>query len=500
MVGQGQHQGRVFQTSSNTAGVAFCILLLCIASAASQSNREKQKAPPAKILPDIIFVQSPIVSFGNLSERFPQGSRLVRLPSGHKSSSPNILTSNFFAAADPEMNFEGAKVLFSARKTAEDRWQIWEMDATGANQHQITQCSADCARAAYLPGDEIVFTVTEQKGKDTESYLAVAKRDGAEMHRITFGPACFQLEAVLRDGRILASAPWPLVGGTTAAKTRLFYTLRPDGTSLDSLRCEHRRSAVQTEGVELADGSIAFIEQARTGNENGGELAILRRGAARATALAGKQELYRSPQQLSTDELIVAKQQTSPVGSAAKFDLYTLRLSTGALGGRVYSDPKLSGIQPVPVAAHPVPKKFWSLLSAESPAGYFISLDSSMSADDSHGRFSTPIAQVRVLTLGPSNGQELSLGEAPVEKDGSFYVQVPANQPVRFELLDANGQTIHAEKSWIWARPNEQRGCPGCHGDKAIAPENHWPMTLKRFDTPTHLGEKEHAPSNSQAK
>lgn len=500
MVGQGLHQGRVFQTSSSAAGVASCILILCIASAASQSNPEKQKAPRGTILPDLIFVQSPVVVSGDLPQRFPQGSRLVRLSSGPKSSGPSILTPDLFAVADPEMDFEGAKVLFSAQKTAEDRWQIWEMDVNGANQHQITRCKADCARAAYLPGDEIVFTVTEQKGKETGSYLAVAKHDGTDVRRITFGPASFQLETVLRDGRILASAPWPLVGGTNSSKTRLFYTLRPDGTGLDSLRCEHEQVRVQTDGVELEDGSIAFIEKARSGNENGGELALIRRGASQESALAGKESVYRSPRQISADGLIVAKHQASPTSPAAKFNLYAVHMGGGTSGELVFSDPKLSSIQAIPVAAHVVPKKFWSLLGEDSAAGYFISLDSYMTADDSHGRFSTPIVQVRVLTPGTSSGEARTLGKAPVEKDGSFYVQVPANQPIRFELLDAKGQTVHAEKGWIWARPDEQRGCPGCHGSKAIVPENHWPLTLKRFDTPTHLGETQNGSSNSQAK
>jgi len=75
-----------------------------------------------------------------------------------------------------------------------------------------------------------------------------------------------------------------------------------------------------------------------------------------------------------------------------------------------------------------------------------------------------------------------------VEKDGSFYIAVPPDRPVRFELLDANGAVIRAQQSWIWSRPGEERGCVGCHENKAIAPENRWPLALKRFDTPTPLG------------
>jgi hypothetical protein len=82
-----------------------------------------------------------------------------------------------------------------------------------------------------------------------------------------------------------------------------------------------------------------------------------------------------------------------------------------------------------------------------------------------------------------------------VEKDGSFYVAVPANLPVRFQLLDAGGETIHEQRGWVWARPGEERGCAGCHESKALTPENRWPLALKRFDTPTPLGVKDDATS-----
>jgi hypothetical protein len=84
--------------------------------------------------------------------------------------------------------------------------------------------------------------------------------------------------------------------------------------------------------------------------------------------------------------------------------------------------------------------------------------------------------------------QERPLGEASVEADGSFYIAVPPDQPVRFELLDAAGTVIRAQRSWIWSRPGEERGCVGCHEDKSVAPENRWPLALRSFDTPTRLG------------
>jgi hypothetical protein len=79
------------------------------------------------------------------------------------------------------------------------------------------------------------------------------------------------------------------------------------------------------------------------------------------------------------------------------------------------------------------------------------------------------------------------LGEAPVETDGSFYVHVPADTPLRFEVLDTAGRVLAAQKSWIWQRRGEQRVCVGCHAGPERAPENAVPKILLRDTTPVNL-------------
>jgi hypothetical protein len=446
---------------------------------------------------DLIFVQAETIFDANAPQRFPRGSRIVRLPS--ESKRPLELTPEFFAAADPQVDFSGAKILFSAQKNAGAKWQIWEMTADGSEKRQITNCTEDCQRAAYLPDGEIVFTVIGQREGRPESYLAVSKTDGSQMHRITFGPGNFWLETVLRDGRVLASATSPLQDTEAARKTRLLYTLRPDGAALEAFRCEHQSSATRNDAAELEDGSVIFVRRSNASETAGGTLAEVRKGDPGESAVGSRAAKYRSPRPLSAGSLIVSRTGASPGASQAKFDLYEFDLKKQMDGNLIYSDAKLSSFQAVPLVANAVPKRFWSTLNMDSKAGYFISLNSYISSEGIKGRLAAAIARVRVMSLENAGIQQRSLGEAPVEKDGSFYVEVPANQPVRFELLDANGKTIVAERSWIWTRPGEQRGCPGCHGDKALAPENRWPLTLKRFDTPTALLEKNDAAEAAHA-
>ena len=65
----------------------------------------------------------------------------------------------------------------------------------------------------------------------------------------------------------------------------------------------------------------------------------------------------------------------------------------------------------------------------------------------------------------------VKLGEVDVEEDGSFQVQLPANEAVKVQVLGASGQVMRSS-AWFWMRNRENRGCVGCHEDRELAPEN----------------------------
>ena len=58
---------------------------------------------------------------------------------------------------------------------------------------------------------------------------------------------------------------------------------------------------------------------------------------------------------------------------------------------------------------------------------------------------------------------------------------------VRFELLNAAGNTVAAEKGWFWMRRGEQRVCVGCHAGPERAAENATPQVLLRTSEPVNL-------------
>jgi hypothetical protein len=87
------------------------------------------------------------------------------------------------------------------------------------------------------------------------------------------------------------------------------------------------------------------------------------------------------------------------------------------------------------------------------------------------------IGAVRLYTRAES-GEPLLLGETAVETDGSFYLQVPTERPLRIELRDRAGARLAGEDGWFWMRRGEQRVCVGCHAGPERAPENVVPKVL----------------------
>jgi hypothetical protein len=62
--------------------------------------------------------------------------------------------------------------------------------------------------------------------------------------------------------------------------------------------------------------------------------------------------------------------------------------------------------------------------------------------------------------------QQQILGYAPVEPDGSFKLQIPADTPIALSIVDAKGRAFQTHTNWIQVRPGERRTCDGCHSPR----------------------------------
>jgi hypothetical protein len=203
--------------------------------------------------------------------------------------------------------------------------------------------------------------------------------------------------------------------------------------------------------------------------------------------------VYWSAHLLDGNRLVASKRATGSSGATGKFGLYVFDLTSESVGKAIYRNAKFSSVEAVPVEPRPIPLEYFSILHPKRDYGRLICLNAYLSQNARGGRLRTRIARIRVMGL--RNRRQQTLGEAPVASDGSFYIKVPADLPIRFELLNAKGRVIQAQRSWIWARKGEDVPCLGCHESKALVPTDRWPLALRLPGAPFSVGLPAHTES-----
>ena len=392
-------------------------------------------------------------------ERFPAGAALQLVAGGRQ----RALAAGFAASADATVSFDGQRVLFSGKQKAGDAWQIWEIPVSGGAARRIVPLKTgdkagvaagakeDAIAPFYLPGDRMVYSRRTPSGFQ----LVSVALDGGAPLELTYGPGNRVASDVLRDGRVLFEAG------------RELYTVYSDGSGVESYRCDHgpERGGAR----ELASGDILFA--------SGGKLARFTSARAVQLPVALPKGDYAGPvAELPSGAWLVSYRPAA----TAPYGLYRWRLGE-ALPEKLLT-PAGQAVQPVLVQPRPVPKRHPSALGDRQGANLLC-----LNVYTSKLRIAGgSVAKVRVWAQS-DGGSAVMMGEAPVEKDGSFFVNPPSETAIRFELLDRSGKIVAAEKGWFWARRGEQRVCVGCHAGPERAPENAVPQVLLRSTEPVRL-------------
>lgn len=385
------------------------------------------------------------------------GARLIFVSNG----SPREFIPAFAASANAAVSFDGKRVLFAGKEKLSDAWQIWETALEGGTPRRVTAVPEDSIRPLYLPGGKFVYARRTAQGFQLE----IAPLDGGTPLRLTYGFGDHLTSDVLLDGRVLFDAPHP--GGP--AGTRDVYTVYSDGSGVETVRCDHGRD--RHAARQIASGDIIFQSGVR----------LARFTSSRAVQLdvpLPKGEFAGPIAEIAPGEWL-ASYRSSP---ASRFALCVVK-SGQTEPEKVAAAKNGNALDPVLVRPRAIPKRHPSGLGDRNGANLLC-----LNAYTSRGGGIPEgvIAAVRVYAQDDA-GASVALGQAPVERDGSFFVQVPSERPIRFALLDKGAKEVREEKGWFWSRRGEQRVCVGCHAGPERAPDNEVPAVLLRTTDPVKL-------------
>jgi len=415
-------------------------------------------------------------------------------------------------ARDPEVHFDGQRIIFSLRHDARDSYHIYQIKADGTGLQQLTRLvDADDLDPLYLPDDDIVFSSTREPkycgcNKNIMANLFRMGPDGANIHQIGKSTLFEGHGALLPDGRILYDR-WEYVDRNFGSGQGL-WSCNPDGTNHALYWGNYTAApAAKLQGRAVPGtpqvvctfsschdrpwGAIAVLDR-RLGLEGSAPVVHIWPAAARGLiaptgsidAFRGVNPKYEDPYPLSDKYFLCAR----TTGAGEQTGIYLLDV----FGNEILLHTEGPGcFDPMPLAAHPRPAVIPARSDYARADGTFYIQDV-YAGTHMQGVERGRIKTLRVVEAPPKlywsaagySGQGLEapamnwhdfgnkkiLGTVPVEADGSVYVSVPAETFVYFQLLDAEGKMVQSMRSGTMVQPGESASCIGCHDDRLASP------------------------------
>jgi len=278
--------------------------------------------------------------FLELSE-YGEGARLIALyPSAFGGC---VLSANFDSAADPEISFDASRVLFAAKRTPGDTWNIYEMRTDGKEVRRITDGKSDRRHPGYQP---TLYTIVSPKpwyqitfvsseigvlndfglGKATNLYSC--NLDGTTVRRLTYNLSSDTDPWIMPDGRILfASRQGSTVEHGHCGRISLFG-INIDGTDYAEF-CTDQGKRMKHMPCVTTKGLAVFVEADRLAPAGSGSLGCvkLRRPLHSYRPITEEADgLFHSPSPLPDGSILVSRRAAD---GSNTYGIYRLDPSTG---------------------------------------------------------------------------------------------------------------------------------------------------------------------------
>ena len=427
---------------------------------------------------------------------------------------------------DPEVHFDGRKIVFAMRTNVVDSYHIYEVNADGTGQRQLTWAKdVDDLDPLYLPDDAIAFSSTREPkycmcNRHIMANLFRMEPDGANIHQIGKSTLFEGHGSLLPDGRILYDR-WEYVD-RNFGDAQALWTVNPDGTGhavywgnntaspgavIDARAIPGTETALCVFGSchDRPWGALALLDR-RLGLD--GADGVVRTWPASATNLISRSGWqlfdaftkvklkYEDPFPLS-EKYFLASRMT---GSGEQMGIYLLDV----FGNEILLHTEAPGcFDPLPLGPRPRPTVIPTRRDYGSGPGTFYVQDvyaGTHMAGVARGSVKwlrvVESPEKRFWTKQVWGGQGIEgpamnwhdfnnkriLGTVPVEADGSVSFEVPSDRFVYFQLLDGDGLMVQSMRSGTMVQSGERASCTGCHDERRTAPlaQGHSVKALQR--------------------
>lgn len=485
----------------------------------------------------VVFVKRP--NFGGHDGFFGYTSYVKRSPAelcvleSVRSGGPvrMLLRTETGCIRDPDVSFDGRRVLFAYAREANDDYHLYELEADGTGLRQLTVSppyagpeptprAAGCqdVEPCYLPSGQIVFTSTRYVrfvdcvDAEPVTTLFLMDSDGQRLRGISANHVHDWHPSVLNDGRLIytrweysdRSQMWPhklFVKNPDGSATTSFYGSNswwpvsmlharavPGSTRILCTLAGHHSGTDQT-------GEIALVDHGRGTEDRGGVVALFPprkiEPVYRDDPRPGPDSRYTEPFPLSERWFLVSACRPG----SARFGLYLADFFGNLV--LLYEDAVLDCLSAMPLAPRTLPPVIPARADYRQSEATVVLIDIYRGA----GLAGVPRGTVKSLRIldfdvrdtpltgglrqeeGPSGGHSCPvsalggswhvkriLGTVPVHPDGSAAFRIPAERRVFFQALDEHGRALQSMRSWVEAMPGERITCIGCHESPLESP------------------------------
>lgn len=450
------------------------------------------------------------------ADKFRGGSSLRAL-NVHNGSVRTIIDSPEGVVRDPELSFDGTKIIFSWRKNIDDWFHIYEIGTDGSGLHQLTAIEGvSDIDPLYLPDGGIVFSSSRQPkycmcNRHIMCNLYRMDGDGANITQIGKSTLFEGHTSLLNDGRLIYDR-WEYVD-RNFANAQALWTVNPDGTKHAIYYGNNTKSpdgVIDARAIVGTDLVVAIFGACH--DRPWGAMAVIDRrlgvddvdpvikifpdhakewigGRYGTDKFAQTAVKYEDPFPLDRNNIMVSRSiGVDSVTNDHKMAIYMVSMD-GHEELIVYGVKSL--FDPMPIVPRFRPATIPFARDFGSGVGTYY-VQNVYEGTHMTGVEKGSVKFLRVIespekrswTAGGWGGEgeqapamnwhsfenKIILGEVQVAEDGSAYFEVPAGKYVYFQLLDKDRKMVQSMRSGTTALSGEVNGCIGCHENRLSIP------------------------------